>query len=337
MDILIFGTGAVSDILVNEYLDLEHNRILAYVNSVTDTETEKNGYAIISLDKAKNYTFDYILIAAGRYDKMFQECVNSGISENKIVGIIPDESRKMDFVQEHINKDIGNLFNLNNQRLFKKELPGFCKSTLYFGNELWLDENKNIFKKYEQIDIQRSMMLRTVSREIISRNIVGNVAELGVYQGDFAKIINELFPEKKLYLFDTFGGFQESDLTNDKNKFLSKQSTAAMFKDTTIELVLSKMPNKNKCEIVKGFFPKSAEGLEDTFAFVSIDADLYEPIYEGLQYFYKRLSSGGYIFVHDFNNAYFSGARKAVMNFCDEEKIGYIPITDYNGSVIIAK
>jgi O-methyltransferase len=57
------------------------------------------------------------------------------------------------------------------------------------------------------------------------------------------------------------------------------------------------------------------KGIEDNFAFVSIDADLYKPIYDGLVYFYKNLSNGGYIFVHDFNNAYFSGSGKAVEKF----------------------
>lgn len=37
------------------------------------------------------------------------------------------------------------------------------------------------------------------------------VAEGGVFQGDFAKVINQCFPKHKLYLFDTFEGFDERD------------------------------------------------------------------------------------------------------------------------------
>jgi O-methyltransferase len=61
------------------------------------------------------------------------------------------------------------------------------------------------------------------------------------------------------------------------------------FSRTNVELVLHKMKYKENCIIKKGFFPETAKGLEDTFAFVSIDADLYEPIYNGLIYLYMIL------------------------------------------------
>ena len=48
----------------------------------------------------------------------------------------------------------------------------------------------------------------------------------------------------------------------------------------------------DNCIVKRGVFPESAEGCtEERFAFVSIDADLYNPIYEGLNFFYPRLSS----------------------------------------------
>lgn len=312
--LLIFGTGAVADILVREYLNLENNKIIAF-------------------DNINEIDYDYILLASGNFDKMYDECIKHNIPKNKIVGIIQDWSNKKNSIQKQMNLDINEIFNLDN-KLFKRNIPNFCIATIYFGNELWLNRELRILKNYKKIDIQRSMALKAVANEILRRNISGNVAELGVYQGNFSKIINELFPERLLYLFDTFGGFEQKDLILEQK--LTNANTA-MFKDTNVDLVLSKMVNKNNCRIVKGYFPESVVGIEDNFAFVSIDADLYKPIYDGLVYFYKHLSNGGYIFVHDFNNTYFSGARKAVEKFCKEEKIGYVPIPDYNGSAIITK
>jgi O-methyltransferase len=75
----------------------------------------------------------------------------------------------------------------------------------------------------------------------------------------------------------------------------------------------------------------------EIFAFVSIDADLYLPIYEGLCFFYERLAHNGYILVHDFNNSFYSGAKKAVMDFCAEKNISYVPIADFHGSAVITK
>lgn len=53
------------------------------------------------------------------------------------------------------------------------------------------------------------------------------------------------------------------------------------------------MKHRDNCIIKKGWFPSVMEDVEDTFAFVSIDMDLYRPILEGLRYFYPRLAVGG--------------------------------------------
>ncbi len=186
-------------------------------------------------------------------------------------------------------------------------------------------------------DSTRISTLELVSREINQNNIIGEVAELGVYQGKFAKHLNSFFPTKSLYLFDTFSGFDKKDVESEKQKKFSKGSQD--FSRTSVELVMSQMPIPSNCIIRKGFFPDTTNGLPDnlSFAFVSIDTDLYEPIYNGLSYFYPRLSKGGYIFVHDFNNHEYPGAKNAVLKYCKENKIPYFPISDGWGSVIIMK
>lgn len=52
----------------------------------------------------------------------------------------------------------------------------------------------------------REATLELISREINCYGVEENAAELGVYQGGFAKMINHFLPDKKLYLFDTFEG-----------------------------------------------------------------------------------------------------------------------------------
>lgn len=186
-------------------------------------------------------------------------------------------------------------------------------------------------------DSTRISNLELVAREINQNKIVGQVAELGVYQGKFAKYINSFFPTKTLYLFDTFSGFDQKDIVTEKEKKFSEGSQD--FSKTSVELVLSQMQIPSNCIIRKGFFPETTNGLPDnlSFAFVSIDTDLYEPIYNGLSYFYPRLSKGGYIFIHDFNNYEYPGAKKAVLKYCSENKIPYFPLSDGWGSVIIMK
>jgi O-methyltransferase len=186
-----------------------------------------------------------------------------------------------------------------------------------------------------RLDYVRLSCLELAANEIELHNIPGSVAELGVYRGDFAADINKVFKTRKLYLFDTFEGFDDR---NKKAEVESSFSSADQdFSDTSADYVLSKIPYKANCEIRKGFFPETAKGLNDTFAFVSIDTDLYEPIYDGLNFFYPLLAKGGYIFVHDFSNDEYKGAREAVKRFCNEQGIGYVPIADIGGTAIITK
>jgi O-methyltransferase len=172
-------------------------------------------------------------------------------------------------------------------------------------------------------------------REISERNIPGATAEVGVYRGDFAKYINQAFPDRKLYLFDTFEGFDKNDTAIEQAKNFGEGNQD--FSNTSTELVLSKMTNKNNCIVKQGRFPASLNSLEENFCFVSLDADLYEPIYQGLVYFYPRLSKGGYIFIHDYNNKHYSGAKQAVREYCEQHQIGYVPVSDEWGTVVITK
>lgn len=184
-------------------------------------------------------------------------------------------------------------------------------------------------------DYVRYSSLELIAQEISDNSVKGNVAELGVFQGEFAQRINEAFPDRKLYLFDTFEGFDNKDLkTEHKNKYTKKVDD---FSHTGVDLVLNKMKHRKKVVIKKGYFPDTTKGVTDTFAFVSIDTDLYEPIYSGLEFFYPRLAKGGYIFIHDYNNENYSGAKVAVRKFCKKNKISYFPLSDASGSAVILK
>ena len=187
----------------------------------------------------------------------------------------------------------------------------------------------------KRADFVRYATLELVRQEIERRSIAGSVAEVGVYKGDFASQLNRCFPDRKLYLFDTFEGFDTSDVEVERAKGYSTGEQD--FSDTSVDLVLSKMVTPQQCVVRKGFFPETAKEIDDTFVFVSLDADLYQPIYEGLNYFYPRLEAGGYIFIHDVNNEEYKGARQALVQFCAEKGVGFVPIADYSGTAIICK
>lgn len=195
------------------------------------------------------------------------------------------------------------------------------------------ERKRNIDLQY--LDYIRLATLELISVEINKKNLTGNVAEVGVYKGKFAKYINQYFPSKKLYLFDTFQGFDEKDKKTETDLGLNEATQD--FTNTSVEAVLKIMPFPNQCIIKKGFFPETTAGMNESFCFVSLDTDLYEPIYQGLLYFYPRMQKGGYIFVHDVNNDSYKGAAKAVEQFSKEQEVSFVPIPDSCGSVIFIK
>lgn len=189
---------------------------------------------------------------------------------------------------------------------------------------------------YGSFDL-RAATFRRLADRVEERGVQGAIAELGTYRGDFAWQLNERFPDRTLYLFDTFDGFDERDIAVERTISVSSAASED-FSNTRAGDVLTRMPYENKVVIRKGFFPETAEGLEETFAIVSIDVDLYAPTLAGLEYFYPRLAAGGVILLHDYNSHQFDGVRKAVDTY---EKLHgslpLIPLSDLHGTATIIK
>lgn len=149
------------------------------------------------------------------------------------------------------------------------------------------------------------------------------------------------FPDRPLNLFDTFEGFDRDDEQNDLDANLVSDRVIrdTSFLDTSVELVLSKMKNPEQVRIFKGYFPDTIPAEEKRFALVSLDTDIYPPMLAGLEYFYPRLSEGGFIMAHDYNSAnFFDSVHKAVEEFERRHgRVAKIPIADEMGTLIITK
>lgn len=147
------------------------------------------------------------------------------------------------------------------------------------------------------------------------------VAEGGVFQGMFAAEINRYFPKNRLYLFDTFEGFDKKDVDVEIEANYSNVQES-YYNETSQEMVLSKLPYKKNAVIKKGFFPDTTLGMpEEKYIFVNLDFDLYAPILSGLQYFYPRMDEEGIILVHDYFTKFYHGVSAAIEAY--EKEIGY--------------
>ena len=189
-------------------------------------------------------------------------------------------------------------------------------------------------RDYEN-DYVRIKTLELVCRRL--EDVPGAAAELGVYKGGFARCINALMPGRRLYLFDTFEGFESSEAMREMRLGNLSAGVDAAHKNTSLDKVMSLMPHPRSVQPMVGYFPESLGGLEDKFAFVSLDADLEESTLSGLEYFVPRMSAGGYIFLHDYDSHSFAGVRKAVERYekAHDLKFRALPLCDVNGTLVL--
>ncbi|MDI9364553.1 MAG: TylF/MycF/NovP-related O-methyltransferase [Flavobacterium sp.] len=212
------------------------------------------------------------------------------------------------------------------------------KLNLIICRPLLFSHSSNLFDVYCKLDYVRVMTLNLICQQLIEKKVEGNIAELGVYQGSFSSLMSQCLPNKSIYLYDTFQGFDAS-LFNTKFEKEILSSKLNDFNNTSLNLVLEKMPYKDKCVVREGLFPKTIqpEDNNETFCLVSLDCDLHDPIYDGLTFFYPRLNRGGYILIHDYNDTLYRDCKLAVDKYCELNNISIIPIPDGWGSAIITK
>jgi O-methyltransferase len=125
--------------------------------------------------------------------------------------------------------------------------------------------------------------------------IEGAVAEVGVWRGDASVVLQAAAPSRDLHLFDTFEGFPQEQL--------DVPGADERFRDTSAAAVRARLPGGALVHIHAGVVPDTlAEVAEVGFAFVLLDMDISAPTIASLEFFYPRLASGGFVFVHDYNS-----------------------------------
>lgn len=325
-NILIYGTGNGALRFYKKISD-QYNILGFVVSSAVEPDTSFMGKPVSSISDISSLDFD-LMFLANQFADTYYECLQHGVDKDKI---------KVLFFKCYF--DILENVLLNDSPVFDDTLQP-CRPVIT--RALSYQTSSELEAQYTgSRDYVRFKQLELLAEQISAAGVTGAVAELGVYQGNFSKYINALFPERTLYLFDTFEGFDEKD---EKFDVENGHVDSAMFDhvdrftNTTLELVLSKMTTRENCIVCKGFFPETAQGIEDQFALVSLDADLYKPMLAGLEYFYPRLSPGGFLMLHDYNHPRFLGVKQAVADFEKSHGlVAKIPIADKNGTLLITK
>lgn len=326
--VLIFGTGSVAEVLVEE-IDSNKVEIVAFINSNIQIK-EFHGYRVIQPEQMKSYEYDYIIVASGYYLQIEKILLELGIDKNKIIGFIFDEDESY----QGMSQNLGNYLDIryNRNHIYSMLKTNRLYPNLY-ASVIW---KNNCFSRVDK-DFVKEQLMSLLAQEIERKQVKGSVAELGVFRGDFTVSINRALPMRKIYLFDTFCGFSAEDVNEDDN-IKNKENELLKFHDTSEEFVLSRLNvREGQCIVRGGVFPDTFDLYDEKFCFVSVDLNMYQPVLKSLELFYPRVCAGGYIMISCYNAPFYEGTRKAIIDYCDEHNINFLPVPDLYGSVVICK
>jgi O-methyltransferase len=149
-------------------------------------------------------------------------------------------------------------------------------------------------------------------------------AECGVYAGNAllacARIAKDSGLPVRLFGLDTFAGLpplssRDLDMTPADAPYLKTQ----YFNDASLQMVQDKLRVgrvDGQVTLLQGLFRDTLISLPtNSYFFVHIDCDLYDPHLECLEYFYPRMERGGVIFFDDYHSKEFPMARAAIDHF----------------------
>lgn len=155
----------------------------------------------------------------------------------------------------------------------------------------------------------REEMIDSLPKDLI-------IAELGVFKGDFSKILFNVMKPKMLYLVDTFQGYIGSG---------DKDGTNMVYAHLEEEYIKIKtfFENDKNVIIKKSTTFNFLNNLEEEYLdLVYIDAGHdYQDVYNDLNTSYSKVKRGGFICGHDYVAPRFEGVIRAVNQFCSEKNL----------------
>lgn len=167
--------------------------------------------------------------------------------------------------------------------------------------------------------------------EITKNKIPGDIINIGIYKGGGSLYMKALFEDlgmhKKWFLFDSFCGFkndtikQEKDLASLKlfsenlkytNNYPSKQDVEQLFKKFNLDTDLT---------VIEGFIENTLHHYSfNKIAFLHLDVDFFEPTMFALQELYDKVQVGGWIIIDDYFVDMFN-CKEAVDQFIKSNNI----------------
>ena len=317
MKLYIWGTGCGAGDLADHGLDV--STVCAFLDSSPMADSFL-GRPVLRPEEVQNEDVDLILVASRHAEDIALKAAALGFGAEKLMFL------KNNWQLRDLNRDYTKA-----ERVLDPAYLDAVKAPQHtVCDPLWVSGSPLSARDLEN-DYVRMRTLEALCREL--RDVPGAAAELGVYRGGFARCLSALLPERTLYLFDTFEGFDAVEAKGEADGLVQAH------RNTGVENVLRLMPHPDSVVVKQGLFPDSLDGLEESFALVSLDVDLEGSTLAGLRWFYPRLNPGGFLLLHDCNSPRLPGVKRALRRYEAElgRRLPAVPLCDVNGTMVLCK
>lgn len=323
MTLYIWGTGCSAGELFQQGLDLD--LVTAFIEN-NPSKPYFLGKPVLKPEQFDPASADLILIASRHGDAICAQCTALGCSPDSLFFL------KDPYLLLDRNASCSKAGEMLPPELLDRIQP-HCRII----REPAALDHSPLSDEDLSADYVRIKTLELLSEQIAS--VPGDLAELGVYRGFFARILNRLMPARRLHLFDTFEGFAPDEAQKELHQNTCCTSFLEAHQNTSVHQVLQSMPYPEQIVLHPGIFPESLHGLEASFALVSLDADFEDTTYAGLSYFWPRINNGGYLLLHDFRSPNLIGVKKAVQRYEADHHLHLpgVPLCDINGTLVLCK
>ena len=180
--------------------------------------------------------------------------------------------------------------------------------------------------------VQKENFDTILQHEDTISNLEGDIVECGCWRGGFSIFLSKLFNNKKIWVFDSFEGFQE--LSDSIYPYSNVERHTPSFTRNSVgqisvpyEIVLNNFKeyglendiDSKRVSIIKGFVRDTTKNIDlQKIAVLRIDVDSYSAVLEVLYNMYPKVVGGGYIIFDD------SGLREtfdAMITFFTEHNL----------------
>lgn len=237
LKILIWGTGLCAEEFYLDIIKKEEINIIGFIES-TKSKDALFEIPVFDLNEIPHLSYDFLVVASTYVNEIREKIIELEIPEKKIVFL------------RYSHQISDNLF-YQTERI-EKVIPGFsnkyCRD--YGEKKIVIKDSYDLSDEYIEdykIDYIRYKMFDLVTK-YINDDMPGDVAELGVYRGVFAKHINRKFPNRTLYLFDTFEGFREDESKKELKKGNCDDTFIDYYRNGSEDETLKKMKYKVSAE-----------------------------------------------------------------------------------------